>query len=62
LGLHIWQQVVGAIQVVRLAAGEKEGDRIAERIDDRMDFGAQPAARAADCLVFAVFFFAPALC
>jgi hypothetical protein len=54
--------VVGADQVVSLATREKEIDRIAERIDDRMDLGAQSASRTTDRLVLAVFFLAPALC
>jgi len=62
LGLHVRQQVVGTDQVVSLTAGQVEADWIAERIDHRMDLGAQSAARAADRLVLAVFFWAPALC
>ena len=45
-----------------LAAGQMKAGWIAERIDAGMDFGAQPAARAADRLVLAVIFWAPALC
>ena len=62
LGLHRWQELVGADEIVRLAAGQGEANRIAERIDQRVDFGAQSAARAADRLVLAGFFWAPALC
>jgi len=62
LGLHGRQKVVGAEKIVRLAAGQGEADRIAERIDQRVDFGAQSTARAADRLVLAGFFWAPALC
>jgi hypothetical protein len=47
---------------VCLAAGQEEAKRIAERIDQCMDLGAQSAARAPDCLVFTGFFWAPALC
>ena len=61
-GLHCWQQLVGTQKIVRLAAGQGEANRIAERIDQRVDFGAQSAARAADRLVLAGFFWAPALC
>jgi hypothetical protein len=46
---------------VRLSGREHHLDGIAERIDQSVDFGGQPAARAADRL-FAVFFRAPALC
>src|ERR1700680_3321608 len=42
--------------------GQQEGKRIAQGVDQRMDFGAQSAFAAPDCLVFAVFFWAPALC
>ena len=54
--------MIGADKVVCLAAGQVEADRIANRIDKGMDLGAQPAAGAADGLVFASFFWAPALC
>jgi hypothetical protein len=45
-----------------LAAGQMKAGWIAERIDPRVDLGAQSAARTADRLVLAVFFWAPALC
>ena len=61
-GLHRGQEVVRSRQVVRFTAGQEEAERIAERIDQRMDLGAQSAARAPDCLVLARFFWAPALC
>ena len=51
----------GLRDVVDLTAGEAHGERIAERIDDGVDFRRQPAARAADGLV-APFLCAPALC
>jgi hypothetical protein len=37
-------------------------NRIAESINERVDFGAQSTARPPDRLVHAVFFWAPALC
>jgi hypothetical protein len=46
---------------VGLTGCEHKLHRIAQRIDERVDFGAQSAARSADRL-FAVFFRAPALC
>jgi hypothetical protein len=46
---------------MRLSAGQKETDRVAKRIDQGVDFGAQSTARSADRLV-AGFFWAPALC
>ena len=56
------QEGVGTLQVVRLARREQEADRVAERIDQGVDLGTQPAFAAADRLVFAGFFCAPALC
>jgi hypothetical protein len=54
--------VVGTDQIVSLAAGQVEADRVAECVDHRVDFGAQSTARSADRLVLAGFFLAPALC
>jgi hypothetical protein len=34
------QQRVGAVEIMRLALGQEEGDRIAQRVDQSMDFGA----------------------
>ena len=44
VGLHRGQEVVGADQIMRLSAGQGEVDRVAERIDQGVDFGAQPPA------------------
>src|ERR1700722_15571269 len=44
------------------ARRQDEAQRIAQRIDERMNLGAQPAFAGSDRLVFAVFFCAPALC
>ena len=60
-GLDTFQQRLRASQVVRLTRREHHLDRIAESIDQSVDFGGQSAARAADRLL-AVFFRAPALC
>jgi hypothetical protein len=54
--------VVGTNQVVRLAPGQMKADRIAQRIDQGMNLGAQPAPRASNRLILADFFWAPALC
>jgi len=62
IGPHGWQEVIGADQIVRLTSGQKEADRIAKGIDQGVDLGAQSAARTADRLVLADFFWAPALC
>jgi hypothetical protein len=61
-GLHLRKQHVGPFQVMGLARGEEEGKRLAQGVDQTMDFGAQPAFAASDRLIFAVFFWAPALC
>jgi hypothetical protein len=62
VGLHRGQQVVGTDQVMRLSAGQEEVDRIAERIGQDVNFGAQSTARSPDRLVLAGFFSAPVLC
>ena len=62
VGLHRGQQVVGPNQVVCLATGQKEADRVAKRVDQGVDLGAQSAARSPDRLVLTSFFWAPALC
>ncbi len=56
IGRHLRQKGVGALQIVGLARGQKERQRIAQRVDQSMDLGAQPALAAADRLVFAFFF------
>jgi hypothetical protein len=38
---NLWQQRIGPLQIVGLAWRQKEGERIAQRIDKRMDFGTQ---------------------
>ena len=50
-----------ASQIVILARAEHHLDRVAEGIDERVNFGGQSAAGSADGLR-AVFFWAPALC
>jgi len=47
---------------IRLPAGQAERQRIAQGVDDHMDFGGQAAARAAYGLIEAPFLRAPALC
>jgi hypothetical protein len=54
--------VVRPHKVVRFTAGQEKAERVAERIDQCMDLGAQSAARTPDRLVLAGFFWAPALC
>src|SRR4051794_33364604 len=62
LGLKLWQQRIGSSQIVLLTAGEMKADRIAERIHQRVDLGAQPALAAPDGLVRPSFLGAPAAC
>ena len=62
VGLHGGLKMIGTDQIMRLTAGQEEADRIAKSVDQGMDLGAQSAARAADRLVLAGFFCAPALC
>jgi hypothetical protein len=62
LRLDVFQERLGLAEIRGLAWGQGEGDRIAQRIDEGVDFGGQSASGASDGLVGAVFFRAPALC
>ena len=62
VGLHLRQERVGTFQIVDLARSQEESQRIAKCIDKCMNLGAQSAFAAPDRLVFALFFWAPALC
>jgi hypothetical protein len=55
IGGHMWQQRIGPGQVVRLSGRQQQAQRIAERVDQRMDLGAQTAAAAAKGLVLSFF-------
>ena len=46
----------------RFRLSQKEANRVGQRVDQGVDLGAQSAARAANRLVLAGFFLAPALC
>jgi hypothetical protein len=54
--------VVGADQIVSLAAREEEANRVAQSIGEGVNLGAQSAPRAPDGLVLNDFFWAPAPC
>lgn len=54
--------LVGALEIMCLSGREMEARRIAQRVHRSVDFRAQSAFTAADRVVFAVFFCAPALC
>ena len=55
IGGYMRQQRISPGQVVRLSRGQQQAQRIAERVDQRMDLGAQTAAAAANCLVLSFF-------
>lgn len=61
-GLDLGSQCFGLRDIVDLASGETEHERISQGVDDGMDFRRQAAARAAYGLVLAPFLRAPALC
>lgn len=61
-GLKSRQKRISACQIMRLSGREMEAGRIAQRIHYGVNFRAQSAFAAADCLVLVVFFCAPALC
>lgn len=52
------EELAGSREIVGLTWSEQES----ERIHNSVDFGAQSAFAAPDRLVFAAFFWAPALC
>ena len=60
--LDLSDEFPGLFDVVNLAAGQADGQRIAERVDDGVDFRRQAAARTAYGLVETPFLRAPALC
>jgi hypothetical protein len=63
IGLHLRQQNVGTVEVVGLARRQQKGERIAQGIDQGVDFCAQSAAAAPDRFVdLAVFLGAPVAC
>ena len=55
VGGHLRQQRISRGQVVRLSRRQQEPQRIAGRVDQRMDLGAQTAAAAAKGLVLSFF-------
>ena len=62
LRLDFGEQRFGLGDVVSLTAGQADRQRIAERVDDGVDLGRQPAARPPNRFRAAVFLGAPALC
>ena len=61
-GVDLFEQRLGLRDVGRLPGRQRQGNWIADGIDDCMNFGRQSTARTTDRLVFAFFFWAPALC
>jgi hypothetical protein len=61
-GLDKMQERLGLVDVVHLSARQTERQRIAQGVDDYVDFCREPAAGAANGLVDAPFLRAPALC
>jgi len=59
--IGIFDQRLGANQIVNLSGREHQVGGIAQGIDEGVNFRCQSATRTADCLI-AVFFWAPALC
>ena len=49
LGAHLRQQRVGADQIIGLSWGQQEAQRVAEGVDQSVDFGAQSALA---CLLY----------
>lgn len=62
VGPHLGGECFGLVDVVNLSAGEAQRQRIAQSIDDDMNFRSQAAARTAYGLIETPFFRAPALC
>ncbi len=62
VGGDLRQQRVGADQVVNLPWGQQKAQRVAERVDQGVDLGAQSALAAAHRVIVIFFLGAPALC
>jgi hypothetical protein len=63
VGLHFGQEGVGALQIMSLAGRQQKPQRVAQRIDEGMDLGAQSAPAEPDGFVVPrLFLRAPALC
>ena len=58
---HLWQQRIGAVQIMQMTRGQMEGHRIAQRVAQGVQLGAQSALAAPDRLLRPVPPFAPAL-
>ena len=61
-GLQALEQRLDLGDVVALAAGQEEAERIPQGVGGDMDLGGQAALRPADRVSLSPFFWAPALC
>lgn len=61
-GFDLLDQCVGFLNIVNLAPGQTDRQRVAQRIDDGMDFCREAASRTTYGLVETPFLRAPALC
>ena len=55
LGSHLRQQRIGTDEIMGLPWGQQEAQRVAERVDQSVDFGAQSALAAANRLIVIFF-------
>ena len=62
IGLRFSREGFSLGDIVDLAAGEAERQRVAQGVDNHVDLGGRAAARAAYGLVDTPFLWAPALC
>lgn len=62
LGSEVFDQRLRLTQIRGLPRGQREGDGVAQSIDESMNLGRQSASGPSDRLVLAAFFLAPALC
>lgn len=62
LSWGVFEQNVGALQIMALSGCEVKACRIAQRIDRGVDLGAQTAAATSNSLLVWIPPFAPALC
>lgn len=60
--IDLLKQRFGLTEIGGLSRRERDRDGIAERINDNVDLGGQPASGSADGLAGPPFFRAPALC
>jgi hypothetical protein len=62
VGVEVFEERLGLRNIGDLSSCDRQCDGVAERVGHGVDLRRQAAARPADGLVFAVFFWAPTLC